>query len=101
MKKFIVLIILVYFCIPSLANLVRVKDIAKFQVENSTPLMGYGLVIGLEGTGDSKSTRFTIQSLVNMMERMGITVDPGQVKVKKCCCCHGYLGAYSIYAYRQ
>lgn len=82
MKKLIVLTIVLFMVMPAITNQVRVKDIAKFQVETSVPLMGYGLVVGLEGTGDSKSTRFTIQSLVNMMERMGITVDPGQVKVK-------------------
>ncbi len=82
MKKFLVFGIIICLSLPAIPNQVRVKDIAKFQVESSLPLMGYGLVIGLEGTGDSKSTRFTIQSLVNMMERMGITVDPGQVKVK-------------------
>jgi flagellar P-ring protein precursor FlgI len=61
---------------------VRIKDIAKFQSENTIPLIGYGLVVGLDGTGDSRSTQFTIQSLVNMMERMGVTVEKNQVKVK-------------------
>jgi flagellar P-ring protein precursor FlgI len=82
MKKIIILILLIMSCISVYSDEVRIKDIAKFQVESSVPLMGYGLVVGLDGTGDSKSTRFTVQSLVNMMERMGITVDPGQVKVK-------------------
>lgn len=82
MKKFLIYAIAICLSLPAVANQVRVKDIAKFQVENSTPLMGYGLVIGLEGSGDSRSTRFTVQSLVNMMERLGITVDPDQVKVK-------------------
>lgn len=76
----IILIISLFVSLP--AGKVRVKDISRFQLENTVPLFGYGLVVGLDGTGDSKSTRFTIQSLVNMMERMGVTVDPGQVKVK-------------------
>lgn len=66
----------------SLAAQVRVKDIAQFQVENAIPLIGYGLVVGLDGTGDSKGTQFTVQSLVNMMERLGVTVEKNQVKVK-------------------
>jgi len=47
----------------------------------SNQLVGYGLVVGLDGTGDSSSTQFTIQSLVSMMERLGVTVDPNKVKV--------------------
>ena len=82
MKRTLVFLIVFVLCASSLANKVRVKDIARFQTENTIPLLGYGLVVGLEGTGDSKSTRFTIQTLANMMERMGVTVDPNQVKVK-------------------
>jgi len=82
MKKLVILVLILSICSTASSNQVRVKDIAKFQIENSVPLFGYGLVVGLDGTGDSKSTRFTVQSLVNMMERMGVTVDPAQVKVK-------------------
>jgi len=82
MKKIAVLTLFITMSLSAMSNQVRVKDIAKFQVENSKPLFGYGLVVGLDGTGDSKSTRFTIQSLVNMMERLGVTVNPNQVKVK-------------------
>ncbi|MCP4581891.1 MAG: flagellar basal body P-ring protein FlgI [candidate division Zixibacteria bacterium] len=82
MRKIAVLTLFLSLSLSALSNQVRVKDIAKFQVENSIPLFGYGLVVGLDGTGDSKSTRFTTQSLVNMMERLGVTVNPSQVKVK-------------------
>ena len=86
MKKITVFIVVLSFCIAlfanSAANKVRVKDISRFQVENTLPLFGYGLVVGLEGTGDSRSTRFTVQSLVNMMERLGVTVSSDQVKIK-------------------
>jgi len=61
---------------------VRLKDIAAFQLDNDIQLIGYGLVVGLDGTGDSKSTIFTLQTLTNMMERMGITLSPDKVKVK-------------------
>ncbi len=61
---------------------VRIKDIASFQIESDAALIGYGLVIGLDGTGDSKSSKFTMQSLSNMMERMGVTVLPEDIKVK-------------------
>ena len=82
MKKALLLTFILVFTTSSIANKVRVKDISRFQVDNSVPLIGYGLVVGLEGSGDSKSTRFTVQSLTNMMERMGVTVNPSQVKVK-------------------
>jgi len=45
-------------------------------------LIGYGLVIGLAGTGDKTGTAFTTQSLANMLTRMGITADPEKIKVK-------------------
>jgi flagellar P-ring protein precursor FlgI len=47
----------------------------------SNQLVGYGLVVGLNGTGDGTGTKFTVQSLVNMMERMGVHVLKDQVKV--------------------
>ena len=64
------------------AGKVRVKDICCFQNEQQEDLIGYGLVIGLDGSGDGNGTQFTVQSLVNMMERMGLTVDQAKVKVK-------------------
>ncbi|MBU8934557.1 MAG: flagellar basal body P-ring protein FlgI [candidate division Zixibacteria bacterium] len=64
------------------AGKVRVKDICSFQNEQQEDLIGYGLVIGLDGSGDGTGTQFTVQSLVNMMERMGLTVDQTKVKVK-------------------
>lgn len=61
---------------------VRVKDICTFQDRQEIDLIGYGLVIGLDGTGDGNGTQFTNQSMVNMMERMGVTVDQSKLKVK-------------------
>ncbi len=59
----------------------RIKDLADIEGVRSNQLVGYGLVVGLNGTGDSSSTEFTIQSLVNMMERMGMRIDRSKVKV--------------------
>ncbi|MCH7690721.1 MAG: flagellar basal body P-ring protein FlgI [candidate division Zixibacteria bacterium] len=67
---------------PAEAASVRVKDICTFQNEQEEDLIGYGLVIGLDGSGDGNNTRFTIQSLANMMERLGVTIDAKRVKVK-------------------
>jgi flagellar P-ring protein FlgI len=61
----------------------RLKDISSFKGIRSNQLIGYGLVVGLNGTGDSSSTEFTIRSIINMLERMGVHVDrANQVKLK-------------------
>lgn len=59
----------------------RLKDLTTMEGVRDNQLVGYGLVVGLNGTGDSDKTQFTIQSLVNMLERMGVTVNPNDVKV--------------------
>jgi len=77
-----VISVLIFFTQIAEAGKVRIKDICKFQNTQEVDLLGYGLVIGLDGTGDGNGTQFTTQSLVNMMERMGLTVDADKVKVK-------------------
>ncbi len=80
-KNIVLIIIIALFVFPSLSLGARIKDIAQIKGVRNNQLVGYGLVIGLNGTGDSASTQFTIQSLVNMMERLGVTVDQTKVKV--------------------
>lgn len=75
-------IVVTSLCPDLFANTVRVKDICVFQNKLDVDLIGYGLVIGLDGTGDGSGTKFTARSLTNMMERMGLTIDADQVKVK-------------------
>lgn len=60
----------------------RIKDLAAIKGVRTNQLVGYGLVVGLDGTGDKSGTEFTIQSLVNMMEQMGVRVNANDVKVK-------------------
>lgn len=55
---------------------------AAFKGVRNNQLMGYGLVVGLNGTGDKAGTDFTVQSLVNMLEHMGVHVDKGSVNMK-------------------
>ncbi|MFY7975562.1 MAG: flagellar basal body P-ring protein FlgI [Rubrivivax sp.] len=56
----------------------RIKEIAAVQGVRSNPLMGYGLVVGLDGSGDqSTQTPFTTQSLQAMLTQMGVTLPPG------------------------
>jgi flagellar P-ring protein precursor FlgI len=56
----------------------RVKDIASVQGVRSNQLIGYGLVVGLDGSGDQTTqTPFTIQSVTNMLNQLGVTLPPG------------------------
>ena len=59
---------------------VRIKDIADIKGVRQNQLVGYGLVVGLEGTGDSDSALFTIQSLSSLLEKMGVTVQPSDIE---------------------
>ncbi len=80
-KIIILMLILWAVVLLSTAEASRIKELAQLEGVRSNQLVGYGLVVGLNGTGDSNSTQFTTQSLVNMMERLGVTVDPNKVKV--------------------
>jgi len=60
----------------------RLKDVASLQGIAQTPLVGYGLVVGLNKTGDKRQTIFSAQTLANMLERFGIAVAPGEIKIE-------------------
>jgi flagellar P-ring protein precursor FlgI len=55
-------------------HLARIKDVATIEGIRDNQLVGYGLVVGLRGTGDSSQTVFPAQTLISVLERMGITV---------------------------
>lgn len=54
----------------------RIKEIASIAGVRNNQLVGYGIVVGLDGTGES--TAFTTQSMINMLSRMGVSLPPGQ-----------------------
>ena len=58
----------------SAGELARIKDVASIEGIRDNQLVGYGLVVGLRGTGDSSQTVFPAQTLIATLERMGITV---------------------------
>lgn len=60
----------------------RLKDLVDVEGVRDNPLIGYGLVVGLAGTGDRQQTIFSNQSLTNILERMGISVSPTAIRVK-------------------
>lgn len=64
---------------PALADEVRLKDLGRFHGWRENPLVGYGLVTGLSGTGDSARSEVTRQALKNALGRLGMVVTPEQV----------------------
>lgn len=64
------------------AHAIRIKDLASFEGVRDNQLIGYGLVVGLNGTGDSDQTKIQTQSIVNMLERMGISATVADNKIK-------------------
>jgi flagellar P-ring protein precursor FlgI len=62
----------------------RIKDIASIDGVRGNQLAGYGLVAGLNGTGDSQQAIFTVQSVLNMLRRQGLTlnINPRQLQIK-------------------
>lgn len=61
---------------------VRVKEIASLEGVRENQLIGYGLVVGLNGTGDKRQTFFSAQTLANLLERMGVQVPPTAMLVR-------------------
>jgi flagellar P-ring protein FlgI len=69
-------------CWHGVAGAVRLKDIAEIKGVRMNQLVGYGLVVGLDGSGDGKKATFTVQSMASMLEKMGVTVDQKDIQVK-------------------
>lgn len=62
----------------SCAQAERIKDLADVAGVRSNPLVGYGLIVGLDGTGDQTTqTPFTVQSIINMLSNMGVALPAG------------------------
>ena len=66
----------VFFALFTMAHgiTVRIKDIVNFEGVRSNQLIGYGLVVGLNGTGDDLKNPYTLQSTISMLDRFGIAV---------------------------
>jgi len=68
--------------LPGGAQAVRLKDVASVSGVRANQLLGYGLVVGLDGTGDGNDPSFTAQSLANLLKKLGINVLATAFKVK-------------------
>ena len=78
----VILLITLMTGIVAAAPSVRVKDIARIQGARDNQLVGYGLVVGLSGSGDSNKSRFTVQSIANMLKSFGIIANTSQLQPK-------------------
>jgi flagellar P-ring protein precursor FlgI len=64
------------------ASAARLKDLAQIEGFRANQLIGYGLVVGLTGTGDRQNTEFTVQSLTNLLQDYNLRLNPADVDVK-------------------
>ena len=78
MKRFALALIPMLACAES----ARLKEVVSLEGVRDNQLIGYGIVVGLAGTGDKQLTLFSTQSLTNMLKRLGVTVDPTQMQVR-------------------
>lgn len=75
------LLALLALSLPGNTAPTRIKDLASIEGVRENQLVGYGIVVGLAGTGDKRTTVFGTQSLASMLERMGVAVSPTAIRV--------------------
>ena len=80
MKRLALALLILLFPLEVFAA--RLKDLMEVEGVRGNYLVGYGVVVGLKGTGDGDQTKFTVQSVVNMLEKFGVRVPKEQVKLK-------------------
>jgi flagellar P-ring protein FlgI len=79
---FALIVIMLSTCFGLTADAARLKDLAQVEGNRANQLFGYGLVIGLNGTGDKQNTEFTVQTLANLLQNYNIRVGLADVQVK-------------------
>lgn len=75
-----ILTIALFFTLPMYAA--KVSDLANIVGVRDNQLIGYGLVVGLNGTGDKTTSTFTMQSMSNMLESVNVKIDPNDIQSK-------------------
>jgi flagellar P-ring protein FlgI len=85
-QTFAISIIIIFYLMPLLAQdavrTVAIRDISSVDGVRDNPIFGYGLVVGLKGTGNKQQTLFTTQSLSNILKRMGVQTSATTMIVK-------------------
>lgn len=82
MKNYLTKILILIVLLVSVANAARLKDISDIEGVRGNQLFGYGVVVGLNGTGDGNAVEFTTKSLANLMERSGLRINPENIRVR-------------------
>ena len=83
MRAFLAVILAACLAAPALASPVRLKDLVEFDGVRSNDLVGYGLVVGLNGTGDGlRNAPFTEEIMSNILERLGVNITGEQFRPK-------------------
>lgn len=78
--KILALLLCLFSCQSLLASQARIKDIARFDGVRENALVGYGIVIGLAGTGDSSRNKSTLQAIKNTLQNFGIIVETTDIR---------------------
>ncbi len=68
--------------LPLLSHAVKIKDISSIIGVRDNQLIGYGLIVGLNKTGDGTTSKFTLQTISNMLQSMNVKLDPKDIKSK-------------------
>lgn len=79
--RILALLVTLFFSIPSLYA-EKISEIANVIGVRENQLIGYGLVVGLNGTGDGSSSAFTLRSLSNLLQTVNVKIDPADIKSK-------------------
>lgn len=81
-KKIIVLLLFISLTTFGATNEIKIRDLVEVEGFRTNYLTGYGIVVGLNGTGDGTTSRYTLISIANMLRKLGIYIDPAQVRTK-------------------
>ncbi|MBK7258348.1 MAG: flagellar basal body P-ring protein FlgI [Ignavibacteriae bacterium] len=82
MRTKLIAVVVLMICAQVAPGVVRIKDIASVQGVRNQQLIGYGLAVGLNGTGDTQRSTFTLQSVSSMLKRFGITVPQSDLRLR-------------------
>src|SRR5512132_1373247 len=74
-------LLVIILALPAAATPARLKDLVAIEGVRENQLIGYGIVVGLAGTGDRRQTMFSAQSLTNLLQRMGVVVPPTAIRI--------------------
>jgi flagellar P-ring protein FlgI len=81
-KRAAIFVLTLLGCVYCSSASTRIKDIAYVQGVRGQQLIGYGLVVGLNGTGDTQRSAFTVQSVTSMLKRFGITFSSSDLRTR-------------------